>query len=136
MEMIVTFPGGKRVDATFDGLTVHTDQPVSGGGLGSAAAPYDLFLASIATCAGIFALGFCQSRGLDPSQIRLSQRVRFDPETHLAAQVDLDLEVDPAFPEKYLPALVRVIDQCKVKRTLAAPPTFAVNVKHSESKEN
>ena len=50
--MIVTFPGGKRVDAEYDGFTIKTDQSPKGGGEGSAPQPFDLFLASIATCAG------------------------------------------------------------------------------------
>ena len=52
--MIVTFPGGKRVDAEYGGFTVRTDQPPQSGGEGSAPQPFDLFLASIATCAGIY----------------------------------------------------------------------------------
>ena len=36
MEMEITFPGGARVDANFGGMTVKTDQPVQGGGQGSA----------------------------------------------------------------------------------------------------
>ena len=57
MEMKVYFPGGKRVYADYGGFTIETDQPARGGGDDSAPAPFDLFLASIGTCAGIFALG-------------------------------------------------------------------------------
>jgi len=39
MEMEITFPGGARVDANFGGMTVKTDQPVQGGGQGSAPTP-------------------------------------------------------------------------------------------------
>ena len=66
MEMKVYFPGGKRVYADYGGFTIETDQPARGGGDDSAPAPFDLFLASIGTCAGIFALGFMQQRGIDP----------------------------------------------------------------------
>ena len=58
MEMAIYFPGGKRVFADFGGFTIETDQPAQGGGDDSAPAPFDLFLASIGTCAGIYALGF------------------------------------------------------------------------------
>ena len=49
-EMKVTFPGGMRVDAEYKGRVIQTDQPVYQGGGGEAPAPFDLFLASIATC--------------------------------------------------------------------------------------
>ena len=58
MEMIVDFPGGARVDAHFGPYTVATDQPTMGGGTGSAPTPFAVFLASIATCAGIYVLGY------------------------------------------------------------------------------
>ena len=62
----VGFPGGQRVDARVRGFTIATDQSPEHGGEGSAPQPYDLFLSSIATCAGIYALKFCQSRKIPP----------------------------------------------------------------------
>jgi hypothetical protein len=62
MDITIRFPGGKRVDAHLGTHVVHTDQPIAGGGEDSAPAPFDLFLASLATCAGIYVLGFCQAR--------------------------------------------------------------------------
>ena len=58
MEMIIDFPGGARVDAHFRGHTLPTDQPAGGGGEDSAPMPFEVFLASIGTCAGIYILGF------------------------------------------------------------------------------
>ncbi|MDA8242639.1 MAG: osmotically inducible protein OsmC, partial [Elusimicrobia bacterium] len=57
-EMEITFPGGKKVNALWHGFEIATDQPKSSGGDNSAPAPFDLFLASLGTCAGIFVLGF------------------------------------------------------------------------------
>ena len=59
-EIVVTFPGGKRVDAQVGGHVIRTDQPVQGGGEDSAPTPFALFAASMATCAGIFVVGFCR----------------------------------------------------------------------------
>ena len=42
--MSVTFPGGKRVDASYDGFQIETDQAVDSGGDGSAPEPFDYFL--------------------------------------------------------------------------------------------
>lgn len=126
MDIRISFPGGKRVDADFGAYHVNTDQPVSGGGEGSAPAPYDLFLASIATCAGIYALGFCQSRGIDTTGLAITQHHEFDPTTHLVSHVKLDLLLPPDFPERHRAGLQRAVELCKVKKTLAAPPSFEV----------
>jgi ribosomal protein S12 methylthiotransferase accessory factor len=61
----VDFPGGKRVDARLGLTFIPTDQRPENGGEGSAPAPFQLFLASIATCAGILALNFCEARRND-----------------------------------------------------------------------
>ena len=125
-EMIVTLPGGKRVDTRIGKHVIRTDQPVEGGGEDSAPAPFDLFLASIGTCAGIYVAGFCQKRDLPTEGIRIVQRNHSDPQTGLLARVELDVVVPPGFPEKYLDALVRVADQCKVKKAIHAQPVFEV----------
>jgi ribosomal protein S12 methylthiotransferase accessory factor len=125
-EMIVTLPGGKRVDTRVGKHVIRTDQSVESGGEDSAPAPFDLFLASIGTCAGIYVAGFCQKRGLPTEGIRIAQRNHVHAETGALERVELDVLVPPGFPEKYLDALVRVADQCKVKKTIQAQPAFAV----------
>lgn len=126
MDMIVTFPGGARVDAQVGPHIVRTDQPPQAGGQGSAPTPFSLFLASIATCAGIYVLGFCTQRGLSTEGIRIVQRAEKDPATGMIGTVGLDIEVPAGFPAKYHDALVRAATQCAVKKHLEHPPSFAV----------
>ena len=125
-ETIVTFPGGKRVDMQLGQHLIRTDQPASNGGEDSAPSPFNLFVAAIGTCAGIYVLGFCQKRELPTEGIRIRQRNHFHDETGVLARVELEIEVPPAFPEKYREALVRVADQCAVKKAIQAQPVFEV----------
>jgi len=127
-EILVTLPGGRRVDAQVGPHRVHTDQPVDNGGEDTAPSPYQLFLSALGTCAGIFVQGFCAKRGLPTEGIRIRQRSFQDPETGTLARVELDVEVPPDFPEKYREALVRVVDQCSVKRAIQAQPAFETRV--------
>ena len=124
MELLIDFPGGAKVDAHFSGFTVKTDQPPAGGGDGSAPAPFEIFLASIGTCAGIYVLGFCRQRGLPTEGIRIIQRISRSPQTHLVDFIELEIQVPPSFPEKYYEALVRSADQCAVKKHLENPPSL------------
>ena len=131
-DMVVTFGEKKRVDCTFGEYVVHTDQPVQGGGDGSAPAPFDLFLASLATCAGIYVLGFCQARGIATEGIKLTQRHEYD-EAHKLTGVRLTIELPPEFPEKYVGAVRAAAAGCKVKKVLAAPPEVSVETVQSSS---
>jgi ribosomal protein S12 methylthiotransferase accessory factor len=124
-EIVVTLPGGKRVDAQVGSHLVRTDQPAQAGGEDSAPTPFSLFLASIGTCAGIFVAGFCQKRGISTEGIRIVERLHYGEDGGLAG-VELDIEVPPAFPEKYREALVRVADQCSVKKAIQTQPWFQV----------
>ena len=129
MDMMIDFPGGARVDAHFDPFTLKTDQPQAGGGENSAPSPFDTFLASIGTCAGIYVLGFCRQRGISAEGVRIIQRMHYDPATGMVGKIDLEIQTPPDFPEKYLPALIRSADQCKVKKHLEHPPKFEVYTK-------
>ena len=125
-EVVVTLPGGRRVDAQVGEHVVRTDQPRSKGGEDTAPSPFQLFLASLGTCAGIFVQGFCANREISSEGIRLVQRSELDPETGVLRSVSLRIEVPPSFPEKYREALVRVAGQCSVKRAIQAHPDFHV----------
>ena len=129
MEMMIDFPGGARVDAHFGSYTVMTDQPPSGGGQGEAPSPFDLFLASMGNCAGIYVLGFCRQRGLPTEGIRILQNVHRDFSTGLVGQVDLEIQVPASFPEKYRDSLIRSAELCAVKKHLEHPPTFEITTR-------
>ena len=133
MDMDVYFPGGKRVFADYGGFTIETDQPVIGGGDGSAPAPFDLFLASIGTCAGIYALGFMQQRDIDPEGARISMRTHRDRDSGLIGQVDLELTLPAGFPDKYRDAIVNAMNLCAVKKHLHQPPSFEITTVAAEA---
>lgn len=131
--MLITFPGGKRVDASVDGFTLHTDLPVAAGGQGSAPDPFTLFLASLGACAGIFVVGFCQARGIPTESLRLRQTNEKDDAGRLV-RVDIEVEVPPDFPPQYRDAVARAAAACKVKKTLAAPPEITVETNVVEAR--
>lgn len=126
MEMMIDFPGGERVDAHFGSFTVMTDQPDKSGKDGSAPTPFSLFMASIATCAGIYVLGFCRQRNLPTEGLRIIQRSHRNQQTGMIERVDLEIQTPPDFPEKYLPSLVRSAELCAVKKHIENPPVFNV----------
>ncbi len=125
-EIVVTLSGGRRVDAQVGKHVLRTDQPLEDGGEDSSASPFQLFLASIGTCAGVFVQGFCAKRGISPEGIRILERPHLHPETGALTAVDLEIQVPSSFPEKYRDALVRVAGKCSVKQAIQAQPTFEV----------
>lgn len=122
----VTFPGGKRVDAEYGGFTFRTDQPPEAGGEGSAPPPFDLFLASIATCAGIYVKGYCDARGLATEGLALAMHVEREPGKARVARIAIEIGLPLGFPEKHREGVVRAADLCAVKKHMLDPPAFEI----------
>lgn len=125
MDIEVFFEGKKGVNARVRQHIVKTDQPVQAGGDDAAVTPFELFLASLATCAGIYIKGFCDQRGIPTDGIKIVQKHEFN-EKGMASSVVLEIRVPKDFPEKYVPSLVSVAGLCKVKQHFAAPPAVSV----------
>jgi ribosomal protein S12 methylthiotransferase accessory factor len=125
MSIKIVFPGNKKVDAIMpSGFRIQTDQPVKEGGDGTAPAPFELFLASIGTCAGIYIVGFCESRGIHYQDIEIIQDLVYDPIARRISKVKLEIRVPKDFPEKYYDALVKSANICAVKKVIENPPIF------------
>lgn len=126
MQMNVTFPGGKKVDVQSGEYTIHTDQPVRAGGGGTAPSPFELFLASLAACAGFYVLDFCQHRNIDTAGIEVVQSMERDPASHMVSLVRVEIRLPAGFPEKYKQAVVQAASLCAVKKHIEHAPRFEV----------
>lgn len=126
MEITVTFTGNKKTSAQVGQHTVLTDQSVTSGGDGSSPAPFSLFLASLASCAGIYVVYFCEKRDIPLDTIKVIQRDERDPATHKVTKITLEIVLPADFPEKYKKALLHTVDLCAVKKTMLDPPEFEV----------
>lgn len=131
MEMNIRFPGNKKVTAEFDGFTVSTDQPKEAGGDGSAPAPFELFLASLGTCAGIFVLGFCRKRDLPTEGLELTQIAEWDDAAHRVSKITLKIRLPKGFPEKYRDSVISTANLCTVKKHFLNPPAFEITTEAS-----
>ena len=114
----ITFPGNKRVDVTFDKFKIKTDQASENGGDESAPEPFDVFISSIGTCAGIYAKSFCDVRKLSTENMYILVNIDRKEGQKLIKMIDITLHVDQQFPEKYIKAVIKAMDTCAVKNQL------------------
>ena len=119
-DIVVTFPGGKRVDAGIGPFVIQTDQE------GGAPPPFTYCLAALATCAGIYALSYLQARGLSSEGLGLVQTHQADPKTGRIAKVRMTLKVPKGLPEEHVAPLLRSAEKCAVKKLIENPPTFEI----------
>jgi ribosomal protein S12 methylthiotransferase accessory factor len=126
--MEITFDGGKVVTAHTKNHIIKTDQSLDNGGGNTAPAPFELYLASIGTCAGIYVKSFCDNRQISTDNIKIIQTTEYNKETGLPTLIKLDIRLPEDFPEKYKASILHVAGLCKVKKSIADPPTFEIIV--------
>ncbi|HHV00541.1 MAG TPA: OsmC family protein [Bacteroidales bacterium] len=122
----ITFDGGKVITAHVNGKTIKTDQSVKHGGGGTAPEPFELFLASIGTCAGIYVKSFCDQRGINGEGIKIIQSVEIDPDKRVPSRFRLNIQLPADFPEKYRTAVINAAELCLVKKTISNSPQFEI----------
>jgi putative redox protein len=124
--MEISFEGGKVVTAYCRGHLIRTDQPEGSGGKDSAPSPFELYLASIGTCAGIYVKSFCDNRNIPAEKIKLVETVKYDKDSGLPVSVEIEIRLPPEFPEKYRESVIHVAELCKVKKSIMSPPQFTI----------
>jgi putative redox protein len=124
--MEITFDGGKVITAHLNGHTIRTDQPLDNGGGNTAPAPFELFLASIGTCAGIYVKSFCDNRQIPTEGISIIQSLEFDKVKKTPSLIKLDIQLPAGFPDKYRDAVINAAELCLVKKTINNQPEFQV----------
>lgn len=121
MGIKITFPGNLKVNAEINGRIIPTDQDSRAGGDGTAPSPFEYFLSSLGTCAGIYVLSFCKTRGISTEGIEINQEIIYDPIKQKIGKVLLDIQLPVDFPEKFKEAVIRSANQCAVKKYLSDP---------------
>jgi putative redox protein len=122
------FPGGKKVDVNTGTFDIKTDQSRENCGDETAPEPFALFLASIVTCAGIYAKSFCITRDIPTESMRLTQDIVRNQTTGLIESINMVLHVDGDFPEKYDKAVLKSMNACSVKKQLRDEIEFSVSI--------
>lgn len=128
-ELKVVFGDGYRIDVDYKGFLVKTDQPVRDGGEGAAPSPFDTFLASLAACAGYYALAFCRERKIPTEGLGVTMTTERGEVSKMIDKITFTVDRPAGFPEKYRFAIVKAVDHCTVKAHVLRAPQFEVVVR-------
>ncbi len=85
-----------------------------------------MFLASLATCAGLYVLVFCQTRKTPTDRLSLVQDQIFENGRLLGIRLSVVVPAD--FPHNYLDAVRAAASSCRVKKAFSEPPDVEVVV--------
>lgn len=119
------YAGNKKVAVDINGFTVMTDLPASMQGDNTAPNPFDLFLASFASCTAVFALLYLDKAGLSKDGINVAIDPVFTKEGFMeSATVVVNVPAD--FPEQHDKGLITMVEHCKVGMHLKTPHKIVI----------
>jgi putative redox protein len=127
----ITHEHGDRMAIRVRGHNLVTDQPISGGGDDAGPTPTELFVASLAACAGFYAERFLRRHGPDAGLSITCDFAMSTDRPSRVASVDLRIDVPGPLREDLREALLRAVDQCTVHNSLRTPPAVHVEIRDS-----
>jgi putative redox protein len=126
--MIVEYMGGMKLVAHHRGFDVVSDQPESGGGENTAMTPTEIFLASLAMCAGVFVLYFAKRHDIPLEGMKIEADWEMAENPRRVGKMEVRVRLPQPVNERHLAALQRAAEQCVVHETLRHAPEIKIVV--------
>jgi putative redox protein len=123
MEVTAQYRSGVAFEVAARDHRIVCDQPKDNSGADAGMTPPELLLASLATCAGYYALEYLRTRGL-PSD-GLGVRVVASKALKPARLADLKIELTlPEVEERHVAGISRAVKACLIHNTLLSAPSI------------
>lgn len=125
-QITVSHDASDRFTIRIRGHEVVVDQPASGD---AGPTPTELFVASLAACAGFYARRFLARHGLDDGGLVIGCDYRWAPDHSRVEGITLRLDVPGGVAPALEPALRRAIEHCTVHQSIREQPVieYAIN---------
>lgn len=129
MEKIkVEFKGKKSFISRVRGHVIVSDLPADKGGEDSAPTAPELFVASIASCMGIYVASYLKTAGLDPEGLSLDVEWDMDQEKKKIGYVKVNISVPGEDPGARKKAILAAAEKCLLHSTLKNAPEIITEI--------
>ena len=118
----VDFSGKKSFAIKVREHEVITDLPLEQGGDNAAPTPPELFVASIGSCMGIYALSYLKTAGMDSEGLSLSLDWDFDKSKKKIGSIKVTISAPKADLGERKAALISAAEKCLLHNTLYEAP--------------
>jgi putative redox protein len=127
MEVTAEYTHGVQFEIAARGHKLVCDQPIGNGGEDSGMTPPEFLLASLASCAGFYAVQYLRTRNLPPDGVRIRVTAEKAAQPARLAQFGIDVEV-PEIEERHRAGVLRAVKSCLVHNTLLHAPSVNIDV--------
>jgi putative redox protein len=123
MEIRIRHIEGVRFEAETRGHRIVCDQPAASGGTDAGMTPPEFLLASLGTCAGFYAAQYLRNHHLPQHGLEVSVVADKAAAPARLGSFRIDVTV-PGLPAEHEAGVLRAVNACLVKNTLAMPPAI------------
>jgi uncharacterized OsmC-like protein len=125
MELSTRYLGRSKFEVIARGHRVICDQPLDNGGDDAGMTPPELLLASLATCAGYYAMEYLKARGLSGEGLEVHVRAEKAKQPARLGSFAIDV-MAPGLEERHEAPMLRAVKSCLIHNTLMSAPGIQI----------
>lgn len=131
--MTVRWVEGVRMAVETRGHRLMIDQPEAEGGTDRGITPIEMFIGSLGSCIGYFAVRFCRRHQIatDGLNVRLSWDYAEQP--HRVGRIAIRLQIQQTMTPSMTDRLRKVVEGCTVHHSLTHPPDIQIELTSGEA---
>lgn len=127
MEVTADYLNGVRFAIGARGHKLVCDQPAGNGGEDSGMTPPELLLASLASCAGFYAVQYLRTRQLPADGLKVKVTAEKAAQPARLGHFGIEVEI-PSVEERHREGVLRAVKSCLVHNTLLHTPSVEIDV--------
>lgn len=128
MELTVNYLGNVQFEAETRGHKVICDQPYENHGDNEGMTPPELLLASLATCAGYYAVEYLKTRSLPSEGLRVKIEAEKAKNPARLGKFRIDVLAPGLVDPHHIEGVRRSVEKCLIKNTLLVAPEIEVEI--------
>jgi putative redox protein len=129
MKLEVDLAQGFRFKAVCRNHEVITDQSEKEGGTDQAMTPAELFIASLGTCIGVYAVRFCRRHNLPTEGLKVSMDWTVVKDPVRIGSVKAEIHYPHDIPDAERQGLLRMAEACFVHESIVHKPEIVIELK-------
>lgn len=132
MEVQVTHLGNVRFNVQARNHSLLCDQPAENKGEDTGMTPPELMLASLASCAGYYAVEYLKTRGLAETGVRVTVAAEKLKSPARLGDFTIRVHCPVALSEEQTLGLTRSVEHCLIHNTLLNPPSITLTIEQPQ----
>ncbi|MGL4622173.1 OsmC family protein [Chroococcidiopsis sp.] len=125
----ISYKSNLQFQMTARGHVVTSDQPQSNGGEDAGMTPPELFLAALGSCVGVYAVKYCQARGLDATGLNVEVSAHKTTDSPIRLDdIEIHLSLPISLTDRHQKGLENAVNACLIHATLTHPPRITTQI--------